>query len=295
MKRWLAASLQRVVDRLMAPVTVRIVDEVDSLAARVEALSCEVIEHGERSRLELAEAAGRDFAAVVRMQAALESSVAELHTLIRRANQAETAQPLRFDAGPEFGRRYVLLLGSDLGPGHAEASDLTAVLRSGLDRLEDTTGREPEIWLERFGTSGESGPEALTRDDYIRVLKAGTRCIEILRPVDAMAIRQSLERNRRTDVGVVFRCTRSEVSGPDKQLLRQALTCSDRWIFPNAEVRDAVLATCDLSIEDQSERRVHIHDLPEPTSVTPLEFARIYRQSVTDVLELLETQSAPTP
>ena len=303
MKRWLAVRLQHVVDRLMAPVAVRIVEQVDSLArarhasllARVEALSGELIEHHNRSRRESAEAAGRDLAAVVRMQAALESSVAELHALLRRAGQAEPAQNWQFDPPPEFGPRYVLLLGSDLGPGQAEALALTAVLRSGLDRLQDTTGHEPDIWLERFGAPGESGPEALTRDEYVRVLKAGTRRIEVLRPIDAVAIKQSLERNRRSDVGVVFRCIQGEVSGTDQQLLSQALTCSDHWIFPSADVLDTVLAVCDLSVEDRSDKRVHIHDLPEPTSVTPLEFARVYRKSVADVLKATGTRAAPIP
>lgn len=331
-RRWLARKLRSVVVRLAEPIVGRVLDHLDRSAhdtreevrrssevlvgtvaelrarqneaeqvngiglARVEALLDDLAARVDGARREIAEASGRDFGTLVRLSAGIEASVADLHALLRRKGQAEAPEDRTTVPESGQGSRHVLYLGGDLRPEDAAAAAFLKVLRSGLDRLEDAVEGQPEIWIERGQPSTGTGADAvLAPVSYTRILKGGTRSVEVLRAADALAIRQALDANRRRDVRMTFRWVGTAAPEPAQPDLRQALTGADRWIFPNQAIVDALRAGDAVPAAEGSTPQVLIHPLPEPPATDPAALARAYRASVAAVLQSFEAQPAPPP
>ena len=188
------------------------------------------------------------------------------------------------------GVRHVIYLGGNPEPDDAAAAAVLTALRSGLDRLEDGGGEQPEIWIERGQASADA---VLTPDSYIRVLKGGTRSVEVLRPTDAIAIRQALDANHRRDVRVTIRWVGTAVPGPEQTDLGRALACADCWVLPSQAIAAAVEARDAAPAQAGSGKRILIHPLPEQPAADPVALARAYRASVAAILATSAPRAAP--
>ena len=299
MKRWLASRLQRLVVWLMEPVVTRILDQVNAAGreqqtlygvtlARIEGLLLESVTQDANARREIVEAIGRDFAVLVRTHAALEGRVADLHDTLHRTGRDQVRDSQEAVSVSKPGDRHVIFLSATVGPDNGEAAALLDMLRVGLDRLEDAADGQPVIWIERPRTLGLIENAPMARDTYIRIMKGGTRSVEVLTPADAFKLAQALEQYRRSDVQVIFRWIGTAALGQNQDALRRALGCADHWIFPTEEVCETILAKCGVSVHDCVGKLIHIHPLPEATGTASVTLADAYRLSVKNVLGMSE-------
>ena len=335
LRQWLARKLQDFVIRLTRPVVTAMVEQINAvtlaaqsaaqhstdrlfdtmtrqgvkaleteqttrvtlsdLDARISGLAARV----DRMQGEILQGTGRDFASLIRMLAAAEASNSATKGLLKTITGG--LSPASRAIGPEWKprARYVIHLGADAFQDSPDHASRLAILRLGLDRLEDYDDDQPEIWIEQRRVSGGIGAHILLpRDSYIRMVKGGTRFIETVRPADTLAVLQALRDNRRDDVRVIFRYWSQPTPEPenesraleeaDDQLTRRALIDTDGWVFPSQDRFEIVKQKLALTQEELLNRHVHFHTLPDGSADNPVVLARAYRESVAAVVDAFE-------
>ena len=319
MKRWLALRLQGLVTRLTRPIATSLSDRIDgargeardsaalllgavhdlaarqaeservlgALAAHLDTQVSDLAERIGTARHDIAEASTRDLAAVVRMLAAVDAGLTDLRAALHPgATGRDTGRPEAAVPVWRPGARHVIVLGPAPMGESSIVENLLTTLRTGLDRSEEPHGGTPELWIERPRASDGPGVDgALPSDSYIRIMRGGTRSIEVLRPADVGALRDALERNNRRDVAVVFRWCDGAVSDTDDAVIRRALAGADHWVFPSQDLADAIVARSAPSAADRAGKHLHFHPLPDPTTAEAEELARAYRASVAAILQ----------
>ena len=261
-----------------------------------------------------------DTRTLVRLNAVTQNRVADLSAAVQdalRHRQDRLAGTEAIDARTARRDKHVIYFGAPIDPSAEGTAGYLAALRRGLDTLDESVN----VWIEHrkgsdpadayvsldaaLGRLGQPDEPMLPRDCYHRIMRGGTRSIEVYRPSDALAVHHALAQNGRTDILTMLMCHGADPQDPDaarwhlrdvpddRVETRERMRERDRlafqrtpiWIFPSRAIYETYLEAIPGLAGDRDGKDVRIEPGRDRGGASGVLLARAYLTSLAAILD----------